>query len=236
MTTDPHPVRAVRLTSAARRACAVWWLLGAQVFLAPALHAQVVSQGRGVLTLMVGQGSGPVGNVASEVSQQTQLPQISQHSIGWRVAGGYNFADYFGTEAAVGRIGYIKNSAAYHPSAGVTDQVRAETALNVIEVNLVGRVPLAQRLRADLTLGVAETSLDTSLSTQYGYALPTGQANPVTVRRFGYDAGIDGEWMAGEHLSLIVGYHAYPNVGSASTVGSAHGSFGLFGAGVHIEF
>jgi hypothetical protein len=216
-------------------AAAGGWLIAFALFLPAGAHAQVVSQGRGVLTLQAGQGSGPTGATAAEIAGQTQLPKITQHAIGWRVAGGYNFGDYVGAEAAISRIGYMKSSAPYHPG-GANDQVNASTALNVIEANLVGRLPLAARARIDLTLGLAETSLDSTLSTQLGSSLPSGQSTTLDVRRFGYDAGIDAEWMLGEHLSLIVGYHEYPNAGSARVVGSANGPFGLFAGGIHVEF
>ena len=210
-------------------------LVALALFTPGGAQAQVVSQGRGVLTLQAGQGSGPTGAIAAEVAGQTQLPKITQHAIGWRVAGGYNFADYVGADAAISRIGYMKTSAPYHPG-GADDQVNATTVLNVIEANLVGRIPLAARARIDVTLGLAETSLDSTLSTQLGSSLPSGQSTTLGVRRFGYDAGIDAEWMLGEHLSLIVGYHEYPNAGSARVIGSANGPFGLLAGGVHVEF
>ena len=200
------------------------------------VQAQVVSQGRGTLTLMVGRGGGPVGAVASEVANGTEEPKITQRSVGWRVAGGYNFADFVGFEAAISRIGYLKNQASYQPAANFSDQLHAATALNVVEANLVGRLPLTSGLRLDFTLGAAETSLDTTLSTQLGSSLPTGQANPIHVRRFGYDAGADAEWMLSDHLSALLGYHVYPNVGSNHTLGSANGTFSLVALGLHIEF
>jgi len=210
--------------------------LAASVLLPAATSAQVVSEGRGTLTMMVGQGSSPVGGVATEVADQTFVPKITQHSIGWRVMGGYNFADFLSFEAGVARVGYAKSSAPYVPVAGVQDQVNAKTALNVIEANLVARAPLARGFRLDFTLGLAETSLDTSLSTQLGSALPSGQSNPVHARHFGYDAGVDAEWMISDHLSAVVGYHAYPQAGSTSTIGSTRGTFSLLGAGIHMEF
>ena len=118
----------------------------ASVLLPAGAEAQVVSQGRGTLTLLVGQGSSPVGGIATEVADQTRAPMATQHSVGWRVAGGYNFADFFAFEAGIGRIGYAKGSAPYKPSASVNDEVDAKTALNVIEANLVGRAPLARGL------------------------------------------------------------------------------------------
>lgn len=198
--------------------------------------AQVISQGRGTLTLMVGQGSSPTGGVATEVAEQAPVPHITQHSFGWRLTGGYNFADFFSFEAGVARIGYAKSSAPYKPSPAIADQVKAKTALNVVEANLVARAPLSQGFRVDLTLGLAETALDSSLSTALGSALPTGQANPVHARHFGYDAGIDGEWRLSENVSALVGYHAYPQAGSNTTIGSTRGTFSLLAAGLHMEF
>lgn len=210
--------------------------LAASVLLPAGAEAQVVSQGRGTLTMLVGQGSSPVGGIATEVADQTRAPMATQHSVGWRVMGGYNFADFFAFEAGVARIGYAKSSAPYTPSAGVNDQVDADTALNVIEANLVGRAPVARGLRLDFSLGLAETSLDSTLSTKLGSSLPYGQSNPVHARHFGYDAGVDAEWMLSEHVSALLGYHAYPQAGSSSMVGSTKGTFSLLGVGMHMEF
>ena len=208
----------------------------ASVLLPAGAEAQVVSQGRGTLTLLVGQGSSPVGGIATEVADQTRAPMATQHSVGWRVAGGYNFADFFAFEAGIGRIGYAKGSAPYKPSASVNDEVDAKTALNVIEANLVGRAPLARGFRLDFSAGLAETSLDSTLSTKLGSSLPFGQSNPVHARHFGYDAGVDAEWMVSEHVSALLGYHAYPQAGSSSTIGSTKGTFSLLGVGLHMEF
>lgn len=201
--------------------------------LAPGLAgAQVSSAQRGTLTILFGQGSGPAGAIASEVAQQQELPTITKHSLGWQVTGGYNFADYFGLETGIARIGTLKSNAPYHS----VDQVNAESLLTIISVDLIGRVPVASRLRFNLRAGAAESSLTTNLSTSQGSSLPFGQANPVKTRRFGYDAGVDGEWRMNDHLSLLLGYRAFPNVGSNRTVGSANGTYSMIVGGLHVEF
>jgi Outer membrane protein beta-barrel domain len=203
------------------------------VALCPGLAgAQVSSAQRGTLTILFGQGSGPAGAIAAEVAQQQQLPTITKHSLGWQVTGGYNFADYFGLETGIARIGTLKSNAPYRS----VDQVNAESLLTIISVDLIGRVPVASRLRFNLRAGLAESSLTTNLSTSQGSSLPFGQANPVKTRRFGYDAGIDAEWRMNDHLSLLVGYRAFPNVGSDHAVGSANGTFSMIVGGLHVEF
>lgn len=203
---------------------------------APVADAQVVSLDRGVLTLMAGQGSGPIGQAPAAVVAQEPLPSVTQHSVGWRVSGGYNFATYFSAEAGIARIGYLKRSAPYPVSSTYTDTLSADTVLNAVELNLIGRLPLAERFRLDLTVGGALSSLQSEFSTAGGSSLPTGQANPVHVRRFGPDVGLDAEWKLGERLSLIVGEHAYTNVGSNRVVGSGGGTYTLLAAGLHVEF
>lgn len=198
--------------------------------------AQVASEGRGVLTIMFGRGSGPIGGVAEEVATQTTLPAVTQNSLGWRISGGYNFATYFSAEAAIGRIGVAKRSAAYTVTATTTDQLNTSTDLNLFEVNLIARLPLAERFRFDVTVGGAESSLSTTLSTGNGSSLPYGQPSPVHVRHFGYDAGLDAEWRLSDHVSLILGDHVYPNVGSNHVQGSHNGTFTILAGGVHIEF
>lgn len=194
--------------------------------------AQIVSAGRATLTIDLGQGSGPAGGAAQEVASQQELPHVTKSTLGWRITGGYNFADYWGVETGITRIARISSSAPYL----TTDQINAQSELTVFDVNLIGRIPLSSRARIDLMAGPAESSLYSSLSTALGSSLPSGQSNPVHVRRFGYDAGIDAEWMLSEHLSFLVGYHIYPNVGSARVIGSSNGNFSLLAAGIHVEF
>lgn len=190
-----------------------------------------------MLSILFGEGTGPTGASAAEVVNGTSLPVLAQHGFGWRVSGGYNYADYFALEAAIARIGYLKSQAPYRlSSTSVADTLHSESVLSAVEFNLVGRLPLASRARVDITVGPAETSLNTTLSTQNGSGLPAGQSNPVHVRKFGFDAGFDAEWMWSEHVSLLAGYHMYPNAGSGRLPGSSSGTFSLLAAGVHIEF
>ncbi len=205
-------------------------LLGA--LMSAAAHGQVASQGRATLSVEFGQGSGPSGAVAEEIVKQQALPNITQHSVGWRIAGGYNYADHFGIETAISRIGYMKNSAPYLAS----DSLSTQTVLNVFSIDAVGRLPLTSHFRLDGLLGVAESALITDVSTALGSSLPVGQSNPVHVRRFGVDGGVNAEWRTSDHLSLLLGYHAYPNVGSSRVTGSANGLFSMITGGFHVEF
>ncbi len=207
------------------------WLIGL-VLLSNPVEAQVVSQGRAFMTLLVGQADAPVGNYAAEAANQTALPNITQHSVGWRISGGYHFADYFSLETAIARLGYLKSQAQYQAA----DTLKAQTTFNTIELNLIARVPLASHLRLDFTGGAAETSLNSTFSTQLGSGLPAGQANPAHIRNFGFDAGLDAEWMVSDHLSVIAGYHAYPNVTLSRLSGSGRGTFALPAVGLHIDF
>jgi hypothetical protein len=200
---------------------------------ATTVHAQVVSQGRGQLTFMVGQGSAPAGGTATDVVAQERVgPETDLKHLGFRVVGGYQFADYVSAEAGVTHLGPFRARAAYLG----TDQLLAETALTAIEANLVGKIPVAPVARVDLTLGIVAERLETQLSTVYGSTLPVGQQTPVDAHHFGVTLGADLEWRLTEHTSLIAGYHAYPGVGSSRLVGSANGILSLFGGGVHFEF
>ena len=107
---------------------------------------------------------------------------------------------------------------------------------HAIEATVVGRVPLARDARLDVLIGVARTALNTTLSTLAGSSLPSAQPDPVDVRRFGATFGADAEWRLSEHTSLIIGYHAYPGVGSSRLVGTGNGTMTLLAGGVHFEF
>ena len=196
-------------------------------------QAQVASQGRGNLTLIVGQGTAPVGGIPSDVVDQGRVaPRSDLKHIGFRVVGGYQFADFLSFEAGVTHIGMFSSQAAYLGS----DQVVAQTSFDAIEANLVGKFPFAPNARLDLTLGAVETGLNTSLSTALGSALPITQRDPVNVKHFGITVGADLEWRLTAHTSLIAGYHAYPDVGSSRIVGSANGMVSLIAGGLHFEF
>ena len=195
--------------------------------------AQVSSQGRGQLTLMVGQGSGPIGGIASDVVNQSRTgPDSNMKHLGFRIVGGYQFADYASFEAGITHVGSFHSQASYLG----TDQVQVATSFDAIEADVVGRVPFAPIARLDLTLGAVETGLNTSLSTASGSSLPAAQENPVNSKHFGVTVGIDLEVRLSNHTSLVAGLHAYPGVGSSRLIGSASGTVSLIGAGVHFEF
>ena len=106
---------------------------------APA-HAQAVSEGRGQLTLMVGQGSGPLGGIASDVVQQNQSATRGElKHFSFRLVGGYQFAKFFSAEVGVTHMGPFKSHSPYL----VYDELTAETNFVAIEANLVGKLPLA---------------------------------------------------------------------------------------------
>ena len=200
--------------------------------IAPA-HAQAVSEGRGQLTLMIGQGSGPLGGIASDVVQQNQSATRSElKHFSFRLVGGYQFAKFFSAEVGVTHMGPFKSHSPYL----VYDELTAETSFVAIEANLVGKLPLAAIARIDFTLGAAASGLDTTLVTASGSAVPPGQENPIHSRHLGFTAGADFEVRLGDHSSLIAGYHVYPGVGSSHTVGSANGTMSLIGVGAHFEF
>jgi len=195
--------------------------------------AQVSSQGRGQLTFMLGQGSAPVGGIATDVVDQTRgSPESTLKHLGFRIVGGYQFADYVSAEAGVTHLGPFRGRAPYLG----TDQVLAETSLAAIEADLVGRLPFAPDFRLDFVLGAVAERLETQISTINGSALPFGQRTTVDAHHIGVTVGADLEWRLSDHTSLIAGYHAYPGVGSSRLVGSANGTLSLVAAGVHFEF
>ena len=211
-------------------AAAVGLLLAA---LALPASAQVASLGKGLLTVEVGQGSAPVGGIAAQVaSPDTSAPRDTRHGTAFRFLAGYQFAEHVSVEVGVGRLGTFHSSAAYNG----TDVLAAEDSLLVIEGDLVGHFPLTQNARVDLTLGLAESVLKTTLTTEHGSALATDQAGRDNVRRLGPTAGIDLEWRLGEVTSVIVGYHLYPRVGSPALRDSASGTATAILAGLKFEF
>jgi Outer membrane protein beta-barrel domain len=202
-------------------------------FAATCVQAQVSSQGRGQLTFMVGQGSGPLGGIANDVVDQSHTASESTlKHVGFRFTGGYQFADYFSAEAGITHLGPFRSRAPYLSA----DEVLAEASLVAIEGDLIGRLPFAPNFRLDLTLGAVAERLETQISTTYGSSLPAGQRAPVDSHHFGVTVGADLEWRITENTSLMVGYHAYPEVGSSNLIGSAKGTLSLTAAGVHFEF
>ena len=194
--------------------------------------AQVSSQGRGSMTFALGRGAGPLGSVATNVVAGANVaPDRTLRSSAFRVGGGYQFADYVGAEVALVHIGTLRSRARY----GSTDTLVAETQFNAVEVDLVGRIPLAEDFRVDLSAGAAVSGLRTTLTTVQGSTLPP-QPGALNARRVGPAAGADLEWRLGDSASLIVGYHLYSHVGSARIVGLASGTMTLLAAGLRIEF
>lgn len=204
------------------------------VFAIPApAQAQAASQGTGQLTFSLGRGSGPIGNIASDVLNQSRAaPSSALHAFGFRLGAGYQFADFVSFDVGITSVGSFRSRTTYL----ATDKLVADSKLTALETILVGRVPVAPNARIDLSLGAVLTSLATTLSTVSGSALPVGQQNPIDVRKIGVTFGADLEWRIGEHTSLIAGYHAYPGVGSKRVIGSASGTFSLIAGGIHFEF
>jgi hypothetical protein len=114
--------------------------------------------------------------------------------------------------------------------------MQAQTSFNAVEADVVAKIPFAPIARLDLTLGAVDTSLDTTLSTLYGSAIPLSQENPIDSRHVGITIGADVELRLSSNTSLIAGYHIYPDVGSTRLVGSANGTMSLLAVGVHFEF
>lgn len=209
-------------------------VVGAALLVAAAsAHAQASSQGRGQLSFMVGQGSAPIGGIASDVvNQNHSAPESTLRHLGFRLVGGYQFAEYFSAEAGVTHLGRFSSRAPYLSA----DEVVAETSLVALEADLLGRLPIAPNLRLDLVLGAVAEGLETQLSTAHGSALPAGQRSLVDTNHLGVTFGADLEWRLTENTSLIFGYHAFPNVGSDTLIGSAKGTLSLIAGGVHVEF
>jgi hypothetical protein len=200
---------------------------------ATSVQAQVSSQGRGQLTFMVGQGSGPMGGIASDVVDQSHTaPENSLKHMGFRFVGGYQFADFFSAEAGITHVGPLRSRAPYLAA----DEVVAEASLVAVEADLLARLPFARNFRLDLTFGAVAERLETQLYTTYGSLLPVGQPATVDVHQFGITVGADLEWRFTDNTSFMLGYHAYPDVGSDTRIGSAKGTLSLIAGGVHFEF
>jgi outer membrane protein with beta-barrel domain len=212
---------------------AVVWLSVAFGALSFPAHAQVASEGKGLLTLELGQGYAPVGGIASQVANPgTQASRDTLHATAFRFMAGYQFAEQLSAEVGVGHVGTMHSTAAY----GAGDNLTAAASLVVVEADLVGHFPLTANTRLDLTLGITDTALQTTLSTQNGSALPIGQTNSDNVHRLGATAGVDLEWRLGDVSSVILGYHVYPRVGSTVIRDSAYGTAKAILAGLKFEF
>ena len=206
-------------------ACALLWL-------ALPCHAQVESQGHGELSLTFGQGSAPVGEIATDVVTQQRAASHSRLSqLAYRIVGGYQFADYVSAEAGLTHLGPLRSRASY---AGTTHEVTAEAVFEAIEAVVVGHLPFAGSGRVDLSLGLVAGGLATQLTTAYG--LPAGQRNRINAHQLGLTTGADVEWRLGESIALIVGYHLYPDVGSKRLIGSSNGTLSVIAGGIHVEF
>lgn len=196
-------------------------------------HAQVNSEGKGVLTMQLGQASAPFGGIASAVAEPgTAASHDTLHATSFRFSAGYHFAEQLSVEVAVGHMGTMSSSA---PING-TDVVNVQTSLVIIEGNLVANIPVAPTARVDITGGVIESGLDSSTATQNGTPLPVGQGATNNVRRLGVTAGLDLEWRLGDVTSVLIGYHAYTHVGSPVLRDSAGGTVNALLAGFRFEF
>jgi hypothetical protein len=197
------------------------------------VHAQVVSEGKGLLTLEMGQGSAPVGGIASQVANPgTPGMRDVAHAFAFRFMAGYQFASYMSVEVGLGRFAKMNSSAPY---AG-GDTLIVQSALVIIEADVVGHFPLTPSSRLDLSLGITDTGLATTLSTRNGSALPIGQTASDHAHRVGATTGVDLEWRLGSVSSLIVGYHLYPHVGSSVLRDSTSGTAKAILGGVKFEF
>lgn len=212
----------------------VWALLAAALALnaAPAL-GQVVSVGKGEMTIEVGRMDIPGASIASQIADPaSNVPHSNGHASSFRLLAGYHFAEYLSVEVGLAHADPINSSSAY--AAG--DLLRAQSKLSVFEGNLVGHVPFATNARLDLSLGLAETALHTLVSTLHGSSLPSGETGNQNVRRLGPTAGLDVEYRISDVVSVLVGYHAYTRVGSPALRDSASGTATAILAGMHFEF
>jgi hypothetical protein len=194
--------------------------------------AQIEELGRGHITIMFGEGTAPLGGSAASVVAGKNIESSDSHALGSRIVGGYQFATYIAAEAGFARIATLKSAAAYL----TTDTIKSESIINVLEVDLVGHVPLASFFRIDLTAGGMIDWLTQNFHTVRGNLLPLDQPNPISIRRFGVTGGLDGEFRLSEHSAIILGIHVYPKVGSDAYVGSKNGTASIIGGGLHFIF
>lgn len=195
--------------------------------------AQVASQGKGTLTLEFGQGRGPYGGIAAQTADSTlAADSVTEHRTAFRFLAGYHFAEQLSVDVGLADLGNYKSSAPY----GHSDYVNASSVLIAVEAELTARIPIASNVRVDASAGIAETGLNTTMSTSNGSALPAGTAVTLNVKRFGPTAGLDFEWRLSDVTSVILGYHVYERVGSSSQLQSASGAASALFGGLHFEF
>ena len=207
--------------------------LVALLFFAAPVLAQVASLGKGVLTLQLGRGAAPVGGIATDlVDPAANASHDILHGKAFRFSSGYHFAEQLSFEIGFGHLGTMTSSARYLAS----DVLNVETSLFVIDADLVANIPVAPSARVDITLGVAESALHSTVRTQNGSALPAGTNGGDNVRRLGVTAGLDLEWRISDVVSVLVGYHAYTHVGSPTLRDSASGTATAILAGFRFEF
>jgi hypothetical protein len=220
-----------RATPCPGRRASVAVLVLSALAAAPA-WAQLASEGKGTMTLEVGQASGPFGNIAAQTVDRDLLDHPTLHQTAFRLLAGYHFAEQLSIDVGLADLGNFKSSAPY---AG-TDTLKASSQLVIVEGELVARIPVTPNSRVDLTGGVCESGLNTSISTQNGSALPVGSSSSENVRRFGVTAGLDVEWRLSDVTSVILGYHLYTHVGSGAALESASGNASALFGGMHFEF
>jgi len=205
--------------------------VGLSVLSVPSV-AQVQSIGKGTLTLELGRASAPVGGIATQVASPGTDASATAHANAFRFLAGYQFAQYLGVEVGIGRMGTFHSSAPY---AG-TDVLNAADSLVIIEGDLVGHLPFASRARLNLSVGISDTSLHTTFTTQNGTALALGQTAAETDHRLGATAGLDVEYRLTDVTSVLIGFHAYPHIGSSVLRDSASGTATAIFGGIHFEF
>ncbi|MBS0373486.1 MAG: outer membrane beta-barrel protein [Proteobacteria bacterium] len=202
------------------------------VVIATSAQAQASAVGHAILSILVGESRAPFCHLAQDVVDQALGNASDCSHAGFRIVGGYQFAEHFSMQAGVMHAGSYVRSVPYQGS----DMLTASADLNVVEADLVAHVPFLPFARLDLAAGLDESAFNTALSTAGGSALPAGQRNPVNVRRLGATLAADLEFRISEHTSLFAGYHAYVRAGSSRVIGSAAGTASLLGAGVSFQF
>lgn len=231
---EQEPVHHVK-SNQRRPLRSLWWALtalGLAAVSGPAA-AQVASEGKGILTIEFGQAAAPFGGIADAVADPSAAASHDTlHSFAFRFSAGYHFAEQLSVEVAVGHLGTMNSYAPFN----ATDVLNVQTSLLMVEGDLVANIPVAPDARIDFTGGIAETALQSSISTQNGSSLPSGQGTSDNVRRFGLTAGVDFEWRLGDVTSILVGYHAYTHVGSSVLRDSASGTVGAILGGVRFQF
>jgi hypothetical protein len=195
--------------------------------------AQAASEGKGTVTILIGEASAPVGGIPEQVANPgSPAPKLNQHGKAFRLASSYHFAQFLSAEFGLSYFGPFNSSTAY----GVGDTLQAQSQVIVIETDLVGHIPVAPRARFNLSAGIAETALHTTLSTVFGTPLPPGIPTDENIRRTGVAGGIELEFRLTQMSSALLGYRRYTHVGSGRLAGSASGEVSALFAGLHFEF